>query len=134
MSVDVKGPAPGSYQIALTQWMISIGRFRLLIHLDPLRDPKDLKSSINLITKGDVTTEPIVVNGISGAKHGGYGAPRTWIDWWFKKGDLMICLCLQSASFPFTEPTEEEVTEHRAILESLKYCRDFPSELPPLPS
>jgi hypothetical protein len=73
------------------------------------------------------------MNGIAGVTHGDYGPPRTWIDWRFKKGDTMICLRLQSKSFPFTEPNEAEIAEHRAIIESIKYCRDFPSELAPLP-
>ena len=38
----------------------------------------------------------------------------------------------QSTSFPFTEPNKEEIAERNAIVGSLKYCRDFPSELPPL--
>lgn len=133
MSADVEEPALGAYQIALTKWVVLLGRFRLFIHLNPIEDLGGLKSFIDLTTKGDVTTPSIAVNGISGVMHGDYGPPRTWIDWWFKKGDTMICVCLQSTSFPFTEPTEAEIADHIAIVGSLKYCRDFPLELPPLP-
>jgi hypothetical protein len=132
MSAEVKEPTFGAYQTALTNWVVLLGRFRLFIHLDPITDLGGLKSIIDLTTKGDVTTLSITVNGVSGVTHGDYGPPRTWIDWWFKKGDTMICLCLQSKSFPFTKPSEAEIAEHNAIVGSLKYCRDFP-ELPPRP-
>jgi hypothetical protein len=130
----VTGPAPDAYQIASTDWIISLGRFQIFIHLDPLKDLDGLKSFIDYSTKSNVTTPPITVNGVPGVTHGNYGPPRTWIDWWFKKGDTMICLCLQSKSFPFANPTEAEITEHNTVVGSLKYCRDFPSELPPVPS
>jgi hypothetical protein len=125
-------PTADSYQMASTNWVASVGRFRIAFHLDPINDPSDLKSFIDHSTKSDVTTPTININGVSGVTHGGYGPPRTWIDWWFKKGDTMICLCLQSKSFPVTEPNRAEIDEHNAIIDSLKYCRDFPSELPPL--
>ena len=80
-----------------------------------------------------MVTPSIQVSEIEGVTYGDYGPPRTWIDWWFKKGDTMICFCLQSKSFPFTEPSEAEIAEHRTIIESIRYCRDFPSELPPRP-
>ena len=126
-------PTADAYQIALTNWVVSIGRFQLLIHLDPINDLPDLKAFIDRSTKGDVTTPQITVNGVSGVTHGGYGPPRTWIDWWFKKGDTMICLCLQSNSFPVTEPNQAEMEEHNAIIGSIKYCRDLPTESPSLP-
>lgn len=80
-----------------------------------------------------MTTPSVTINGIPGVTHGDYGPPRTWIDWWFKKGDVMICLNLQSVKFPYTEPTQSEKDEHKAIIASLKYCRDFPSDMPPAP-
>ena len=131
ISVEVTGPEPGAYQIALTKWVVLLGRFHFLIHLDPIKDLGGLKSFIDYSTKSDVITPPVTVNGVPGVMHGDYGPPRTWIDWWFKKGDTMICLSLQSTAFPFTEPTKAEVSQHNAIVGSLKYCRDFPSELPP---
>jgi len=132
MSAVVKEPTLGAYQTALTKWVVLLGRFQLFIHLDPIKDLGELKSFIDSTTKSDVTTPSITVNGVPGVMHGDYGAPRTWIDWWFKKGDTMICLCLQSTSFPFSKPSEAEIAEHNEIVGSLKYCHDFPSELPPL--
>ena len=108
-----------------TRWVVLIGRFRLGIHLDPISDLGDLKRFIDHSTKSDVTTSPICVNGVDGVTYGGYASPVTWIDWWFKRGDTMICLNLQGAPFPFKErPTEDEIAEHKAIVGSLRYCRD----------
>ena len=132
ISAEIRMPTTDSYQIASTHWVVFLGRFRLGIHLDPMNNPDHLTSFIDQVTKGDADTPSISVNAIPGVTHGGYGPPRTWIDWWFKKGDTMICLCLQSKSFPVTEPTQAEVEEHNAIISSIKYCRDFPTELPPL--
>jgi hypothetical protein len=92
-----------------------------------------LKAFIDSTTKNNVTTPSLTVNGIPGVTYGDYGPPRTWIDWWFKKGDTMICMSLQSIAFPYTEPTQSEKDEHNAIIGSLKYCRYFPSDAPPLP-
>jgi len=132
ISAEVKKPPSYAVQTTTTHWQIELGRFRLFAHLDPLNGLGELKSFIDFSTKGNVTTPPIQVNGIDGVTHGDYGPPRTWIDWWFKKGDTMICLCLQSTSFPMTEPTKEEIAEHEAIVESLRNCRDSPN--PEVPS
>lgn len=131
ISADVTRPTPGAYQMALTKWVVLLGRFQFFIHLDPINDLAGLKAFIDNTTKSDVTTPSVTVNGVPGVRHGDYGPPRTWMDWWFKKGDTMICLCLQSKAFPFTKPSEAEIAEHNAIVGSLKYCRDFPSDLPP---
>jgi hypothetical protein len=119
------------YRVEIGPYWINLPRSSLFIHLDAINDLSDLKVFIDHSTKSNVTTLTVTVNGISGVKQGGYGPPRTWIDWWFRKGDTMICLCLQSKAFPVTEPSEDEIVEHGAIIESLRYCRDFPSEIPP---
>ena len=131
ITASVKKPPSGAHQIAWTTWVVSLGRFQLFIYLDPNSGFSDLKSFIDQTTKSDVITSPIGVNNIPGVMHGDYSPPRTWIDWWFKKGDTMICLCLQSKQFPFIEPTPEEVAEHNSIVNSIKYCPDFPGERPP---
>ena len=133
ISAGVSEPTSGAYQIASTMWTVSLRRFQIFIHLDPIHDLDRLKWHIDHVTKSEVVTPSPTVNGVPGVTHGDYGPPRTWIDWWFKKGDTMICLCLQSKSFPCTKPTEEEIAEHNAIMHSLKYCRDFSFEPPPLP-
>ena len=133
VSAAVTAPVPGAYQMALANWVVTSGRFQILIHLDAIHDLDGLKSFIDYTTKSNVITPSVTVNGVPGVTHGDYGPLRTWIDWWFKKGDVMICLCLQSVSFPLTQPNAGELAEHQAIIDSLKYCRDFPSELPPVP-
>ena len=133
VSVDLTQPEPGAYQSALTKWVVTLDRFQFLIHLDPINNLGHLKAFIDYTTKSDVTTPVVNVNGVPGVTHGDYGPPTTWIDWWFKKGDTMLCLCLQSKSWPLTKPSPAEVAEHNAVVNSLKYCRDFPSERPPLP-
>jgi hypothetical protein len=129
---DVTGPVPGGYQVAVTKWIITLGRFRFFIHLNANEGIDGLKAFIENTTRCDVVTLSTAVNGIAGATHGAYGPPRTWIDWWFKKGDIMICLCLQSVAFPVTQPTTAELAVHREIINSLKYGPDFPTELPPM--
>ena len=131
ISATIRKPPPEAYQTAFTHWTISLGRFHLFIHLDAINDLGDLKSFIDYSTKSNVITSAISVNGVLGVTHGHYGPPRTWIDWWFKKGDTMICLCLQAKSFPVQEPNEEEIAEHAAIIGSIKHCRDFPGEVTP---
>lgn len=133
VSAEVNGPTPGAYQMASTKWTVALGRFQLFLHLDALHELDDLKLFVDQQTKANVAPTALVVSGISGVTYGDYGPHRTWIDWWFKKGDIMLCACLQSIEFPRTEPDTEERTQHNAIIGSLKYCRDFPREDPPLP-
>lgn len=104
-----------------------------MIHLDSRRGVGDLKSFIDQQTKGSVYPVPVVVNGIDGETYGDYRPPRTWIDWWFKRGDTMICLNLQSLSFPAAEPTAAEAAEHLEIVGSLRYIPDALDEVAPLP-
>jgi len=131
VSAQVTDLIPGAERMMLTRWVVTSGRFQISIHLDATQGLDGLKSFIDYTTRSDVVTPSVTVNGVAGVTHGGYGAPRTWIDWWFKKGDVMICLCLQSAAFPLATPNATELAEHAAIINSLKYSRDFPSEAPP---
>lgn len=124
--------APGNYQMANTHWLITIGRFDISVHLDAEEDLSGLKRFIDDQTQGDVVTPAIEINSIRGVTYGGYGPARTWIDWWLKKGETMICLCLQSVEFPTTVPTANEVLEHNAIISSIKFQADHPDERPPI--
>ena len=132
LAADVVRSPPGAYRMAFTTWVISLGRFTLRIHLEADRGPQYLKTLVDGLTRGDVTTSEFSINGIRGFKYGGYGPPDTWIDWWVKKGDLTICLTLQSISHTVGEPTRRELEEHERIILSLKYAPDWPSELPPV--
>lgn len=121
LSCGIDKPSEG-WAVVHTHWVAQIGRFRLGIHLDPSGDLSDLKKFIDHSTKSNVNTRRISVNGIDGVLYGSYASPVTRIDWWFKKGDIMICLNLQGTPFPFIEhPTEAEVTEHQSIVDSLRY-------------
>lgn len=124
LDAKVDRPPPEAYQRALTRWIIGLGRYRIFVHLDTMHELGGLKDFIDFQTRGDVVVEQQIVNSIPGVLHGSYGPPRTWIDWWFKKGDTMICLCLQSVTFPFTEPSDAERTEHHQVIESLKFIPD----------
>ena len=94
--MKIPEPTPKSYQTASTSWNITLRRFQLSVHLDPLGNLNGLKDFIDSVTKSDVIVPTIIVNGIDGVTHGDYWPPQTWIDWWFKKGDLMICMHLGS--------------------------------------
>ena len=63
---------------------------------------------------------PIEVNGIPGVTHGSYDFPRSWIDWWFKAGSTMLCICLLSKEFPVTLPTDGERALHLSIIDSMQ--------------
>ena len=129
----VKKPAPGAYQVTSTHWRILLGRFQIFAHLS-VEKLDYLKSFIDSSTKRNVETPAIEVNGVPGVTHGAYGPDRTWIDWWFRKGDTTLCLCLQSAEFPTAQPDDRELAEHQAIIASIKYRPDNPSEMPPRPT
>ncbi len=114
LTMTVAGPS----RVCFTRWTVRLGRFQLLVQLN-VADLEALKDQIDFVAKSDVVTPRLEVNGIPGVTHGDYGPPRTWIDWWFKGGDTTLCLCLQSADYPMTEPTPEEVELHRAIIGSV---------------
>jgi len=85
---------------ASTHWTVLFERFRLSMYLDPIHDLTYLKSFIDYQTKGNTITPSLTVNGVPGVTHGDYEPLRTWIDWHFKKGDMMLCLNLQSRANP----------------------------------
>jgi hypothetical protein len=118
VTADVQMPSQEGFGCGFTHWTIGLGRFKIFVRLSGERLSK-LKEFIDHTTKSDVTTQQIEINGISGVTHGSYLPPRTWIDWWFRNGNTTLSLCLQSTSFPFTEPTEAEIDEHAAIIRSI---------------
>lgn len=133
ITANVIRPHTSGYQAAWTDWIVSLERFQLFVHLDSRLRLSDLKPLIEQQTKMQAEVATLGVGGVLGVTHGNYGPPRTWIDWWFKRGDVMICLCLQSKALPFTEPTPEEMAEHTAIIQSIQYAPDLGDEHKPLP-
>jgi hypothetical protein len=103
-----------------------LGRYRFSFHISPREEPKYLADFILSCSKQRVTLEPVVVNGIHGVTHGGYNTQRTWIDWWLKKGDSMLCINLQTeitvAGAP--APSDDELEAHRQVINSVRYIPD----------
>ena len=102
-----------------TYWNVDLGDFYFQIHLssDPLSRLKDF---IENSTKTTAVIESLNVNEIPGKKWGDYSRPKTWIDWWFRKDELTLCVNLQSTIYPFAPPTERDKVIHEAIIQSLK--------------
>ena len=104
-----------------TFWKIKLNRFFLSVHLTPTHGLADLKKFIDSTTKSNVNVSKITVNDIAGVKYGSYDGARTWLDWWFKKFDVTLCINLQSTQFPQTTPTNKEIEQHINIINSIKY-------------
>ena len=112
------------FQMAFPRWQFDLDRFYFTIWLGP-GTLGDLKREIDSQTKGDVVTPSVEVNGIPGVTFGSYEAPRTRIDWLFKKGDTMIRLSLLSHEVPVAEPTDAELEQHDEQLAKLVKLRFF---------
>ena len=128
IAANVTRPSAPAHQVAWTDWVISLERFRFFVHLDSRLHLSDLKRLMDQTTKNDTRITTIGVNGIFGVTHGDYGPPRTWNEWRFKKGDMMICLCLHSKTYTNTAPTAEEKAEHFAIIQSIQYVPEMSGE------
>ena len=104
----------------MTFWKITLDKFYIGIHLDT-RLLSELKSFIDYTTKSDVVIKEISVGNIKGVAYGSYDKPRTWIDWWFRIGDLTLCMNLQSVKLPYEKASSKDKAMHRALIESLVY-------------
>jgi hypothetical protein len=125
VAARIRGPFPGTDPLAArTYWEVTLGRFQLLIYLDPVLGPDNLKGFIDFSTRDSVVTPPVAINGIAGVSYGSYAPPVTSLEWWLKKGDTMICILLSSPSDPAAAPTDAERAEHAAIIASLTYQAD----------
>jgi hypothetical protein len=103
-----------------TVWEMHVGNYTLFIHMDCNREPEDLGEFILSSTKHRPTLKSIEINGIHGVTHGTYYddyKKRSWIDFWLKKGELLLCINLQS----YTPPTESDKDLHQKILNSIQY-------------
>jgi hypothetical protein len=118
--IEVKVPIPSDDQVqqTSTRWTIRLGRFWIFAHTS-VEELDGLKRHIDWTSKSNVLVKDVCINGISGITHGDYVPPRTWIDWWLKKGDLTLCLNLQSVEFPVAFPDQQEKLEHNAIIHSI---------------
>jgi hypothetical protein len=100
-----------------TGWELPFGKFSFFVHLEASGKPEDLGSFILSCTKQYVDLTSVQINGIAGVMYGTYDKQRTWIDWWMKKGELMICINLQGTG---TASASEQAL-HAQVIESLTY-------------
>ncbi len=84
------------------------------------RKPEELASFIESQTNYLPTLKDITINDCNGKMYGNYSDQMTWIDWWFKKGDCMICFNLRGIGMP-SQDIKDDVWE---ILNSLEYIEE----------
>ena len=102
-----------------TLWEFVLGAFSFHLHLENTGQPEDLRSFILSCTKKYVDLETVEINGVRGVRYGGYDmAGGCWIDWWMKKGEMMLCIALRSSS---NHPSDEDRRAHQEVIESLTY-------------
>ncbi|MHC4554518.1 MAG: hypothetical protein ACYSUS_04355 [Planctomycetota bacterium] len=83
------------------------------------KEPSELSDLIQSQTRHEATLEDFEINGIIGKKYGSYSDEMTWIDWWLKKEDCLICLNIQGLGMP-PEEIQQDVSR---ILNSLEFCK-----------
>jgi len=98
-----------------SHWTIEDGDFSIRIHLEEKMNPSDLGEFILSCTKQRVSLSDVCINGIEGKKYGEYSVGRSWIDWWMKEGDQMICINLQGDGFP----SDDQKNRLEGVIKSL---------------
>jgi hypothetical protein len=78
---------------------------------------EDLGDYIALETRCKPILKDLTINGCPGKMYGDYSEQMTWINWWIKKGDCMICLNIQGIGMP-SQAIKDGVSN---ILNSLEY-------------
>jgi hypothetical protein len=97
---------------------VRMGRHSFIFHTEVgEKKPEDLATYIESQTRHLPTLEDIQVNGVKGKKLGSYSEMGSWIDWWLKEGNCMICLNFQGDGMP-SDRIKDDVT---SILNSLEY-------------
>lgn len=84
------------------------------------RKPEDLADYLELQTRHLPPLKDITINDCHGKMYGDYSEQMTWIDWWIKKDDCMICFNLQGIGMP-SQVIKDDVSD---ILNSLKYIEE----------
>jgi hypothetical protein len=79
--------------------------------------PEDLADLIESQTRYWPTLKNITINNCCGKMYGDYSEQMTWIDWWIKKDDCMICLNIQGIGMP-SQGVKDDISN---ILNSLEY-------------
>src|SRR5262245_48099103 len=118
VKVKVAIPPVDNFGEPSTSWQFLFGAFSFFVHLEASNAPSGLRDFILGCTKQYVDLTPVEINEITGFKYGDYDRQRSWIDWWMKKGDLMICINLQGDGLP----SDSQRETHRRVIESLTYA------------
>jgi hypothetical protein len=84
------------------------------------RKPEDMAEFIESQTKYLPALKDITINHCYGKMYGDYSEQMTWIDWWIKRGDCMICLNIQGIGMP-SQAVKDDVSN---ILNSLEYIEE----------
>jgi hypothetical protein len=85
------------------------------------RKPEDLADYLELEIRHLPPLKDITINDCYGKMYGDYSEQMTWIDWWIKKDDCMICFNLQGIGMP-SRITKDDVSD---ILNSLEYIEKW---------
>jgi hypothetical protein len=80
-------------------------------------EPEGLAEFIQSQTRSLPVLKDVEFNGVKGKQHGAYSKEMSWIDWWLKKGDCMICLNVQGMGMPADEIKDDVLN----ILNGLEY-------------
>lgn len=94
-----------------TTWTIHCGRHRFSIQLSATGTPADLAPFLSYVTKTQIKTNAIAINGIEGVTYGALSEQER-IDWHLKRGELMILISL---SGPALRSSEEHALHERFI-------------------
>jgi hypothetical protein len=112
-------PPEDNFGEGSTLWEFVVGSFSFHLHLEATGRPEDLGGFILSCTKERVDLEPVEINGIRGVTYGSYEQPGGCsIEWWLKKGELMICISLLGRD---EQASEEDRKTHREIMASLSH-------------
>src|SRR3972149_3587731 len=95
---------------------IKMGNHSFSFFVEPSnRKPEDMAEFIESQTRYLPTLKSIIINNCSGKMYGDYSEQMTWIDWWVKKENCMICFNIQGLGMP-AEDVKNDVSN---ILNSL---------------
>jgi len=100
---------------------VKMGTHSFIFHTETgNRKPEDLAELFESQTRCLPILKDITINDYHGKMYGNYSDQMTWIDWWFKKEDCMICFNLQGIGMP-AQDIKDDV---RDILNSLEYIEE----------
>ncbi len=99
-----------------TSWTIHCGRHRFAIQLAASGSPADLAPFLSCVTKTEIETTSININGIQGVTYGTL-VDQQRIDWHLKRGELMILISLTG---PAVRSSDEHAM-HERFINSIQY-------------